>query len=44
MRVDRDKALRRQLDGETFYFCSERCMHSYERGEQEQGRAPTRAP
>src|SRR4051812_18487304 len=30
MRVDRRKAIRREFGGETFYFCSEHCLHAYE--------------
>ena len=30
MTVDRDKALTKQLAGETFYFCSSHCLHAFE--------------
>jgi len=30
MKVDRDKAVTKVVAGETFYFCSERCLHSFE--------------
>ncbi len=40
MRVDRGKAQRLRADGRTVYFCSEHCMQSYERGAEEQTRAP----
>ncbi len=30
MKVDREKALRLESDGETHYFCSERCLRTYE--------------
>jgi uncharacterized membrane protein YraQ (UPF0718 family)/YHS domain-containing protein len=30
MTVDRAKALTKQLDGETYYFCSEHCLHAFE--------------
>ena len=30
MTVDRDKAVKRELDGHTYYFCSEHCAHSFE--------------
>lgn len=30
MKVDRAKALRAEIDGETHFFCSEHCLHSYE--------------
>jgi uncharacterized protein len=30
MKVDRGKALKRDFDGETFYFCSEHCLHAFE--------------
>ena len=32
MKVDRAKALSADLDGERFYFCSEHCVHAFERG------------
>ncbi len=30
MKVDRAKAVTKELDGQTFYFCSEHCLHAYE--------------
>jgi uncharacterized membrane protein YraQ (UPF0718 family)/YHS domain-containing protein len=30
MKVDRAKAVRKDFGGETFYFCSERCLHAFE--------------
>jgi uncharacterized membrane protein YraQ (UPF0718 family)/YHS domain-containing protein len=36
MKVDRAKAVRKDFGGETFYFCSEHCLHAYEA---EMGRA-----
>jgi uncharacterized protein len=30
MKVDRHKAIRRELGGETLYFCSERCLDAFE--------------
>jgi uncharacterized membrane protein YraQ (UPF0718 family)/YHS domain-containing protein len=30
MKVDRAKALRAEIDGETHFFCSEHCLHSFE--------------
>jgi uncharacterized membrane protein YraQ (UPF0718 family)/YHS domain-containing protein len=30
MRVDRDKAVTKEMAGETFYFCTQRCLHSFE--------------
>ena len=30
MKVDRDKAVRKDFGGETFYFCSEHCLHAFE--------------
>jgi uncharacterized membrane protein YraQ (UPF0718 family)/YHS domain-containing protein len=30
MKVDRGKAVKREFGGETFYFCSEHCLHSFE--------------
>ena len=38
MKVDRAKAVRRDFAGETFYFCSEHCLHAFEVSAQE--RAP----
>ncbi|MGH2885484.1 MAG: permease [Solirubrobacteraceae bacterium] len=32
MKVDRAKALSTEVDGERFYFCSEHCLHAFERG------------
>jgi uncharacterized membrane protein YraQ (UPF0718 family)/YHS domain-containing protein len=32
MKVDRDKALSAEIDGQRFYFCSEHCLHSLEHG------------
>ncbi|MGH2832155.1 MAG: permease, partial [Solirubrobacteraceae bacterium] len=29
MKVDRDKALHLERNGQTFYFCGERCLHAY---------------
>jgi len=30
MKVDKAKAIRVELDGETFYFCSEHCLHAFQ--------------
>lgn len=30
MKVDRGKAIKRSSGGETFYFCSEHCLHAFE--------------
>jgi uncharacterized protein len=30
MTVDRAKAVTKQLDGKTFYFCSDHCLHTFE--------------
>jgi uncharacterized membrane protein YraQ (UPF0718 family)/YHS domain-containing protein len=30
MKVDRDKAVRKELAGETLYFCTQRCLHAFE--------------
>ncbi len=30
MRVDRAKAVRKELAGETFFFCTEKCLHAFE--------------
>jgi len=35
MKVDKDKAVRRVLDGRTHYFCSEHCAASFETGGQQ---------
>jgi uncharacterized protein len=32
MKVDRSKAVTKDFDGETFYFCSEHCLHAFEAG------------
>jgi YHS domain-containing protein len=29
MKVDRAKAIRKEIDGQTHYFCSEHCLHSF---------------
>jgi len=30
MKVDPGKAIRRDFAGETYYFCSEHCLHAFE--------------
>jgi uncharacterized protein len=35
MKVDRAKAIRKDFAGETFYFCSEHCLHAFEVGSAE---------
>jgi uncharacterized membrane protein YraQ (UPF0718 family)/YHS domain-containing protein len=30
MKVDREKAVTKELAGQTFYFCSEHCLHAFE--------------
>jgi YHS domain-containing protein len=30
MKVDRAKAVTKEFAGETFYFCSEHCLHAFE--------------
>jgi YHS domain-containing protein len=30
MSVDRGKAVTKELGGETYYFCSEHCLHAFE--------------
>jgi YHS domain-containing protein len=30
MRVDRGKAIHKDVAGERHYFCSERCLHAFE--------------
>jgi YHS domain-containing protein len=32
MKVDRAKAVAREFAGETYYFCSEHCLHAFETG------------
>jgi uncharacterized protein len=35
MKVDKDKAIRMDFDTETFYFCSEHCLHAFEVGRED---------
>jgi uncharacterized membrane protein YraQ (UPF0718 family)/YHS domain-containing protein len=35
MKVDRSKAATKELAGETFYFCSDHCLHAFEAGSSE---------
>jgi Cu+-exporting ATPase len=30
MKVDRAKAIRKDLAGDSYYFCSEHCLHTFE--------------
>ena len=30
MKVDRSKAVTKEFDDETFYFCTEHCLHAFE--------------
>jgi uncharacterized membrane protein YraQ (UPF0718 family)/YHS domain-containing protein len=30
MKVDRSRAVRKEIDGRTLYFCSDHCLHAYE--------------
>jgi len=30
MKVDREKAVTKELGGETYSFCSEHCLHAFE--------------
>jgi YHS domain-containing protein len=32
MKVDRAKAVAKEFGGETYYFCSEHCLHAFEAG------------
>jgi YHS domain-containing protein len=44
MTVDRSKALTAAVDGHTFYFCSEHCLHAFDAKRREAGvdaREPT---
>ena len=43
MKVDRDKALTAELDGTTYYFCSEHCKRVFEADEVEGARGGMRA-
>ena len=46
MKVDRAKAVKKEVAGATLYFCSEHCLHAYESGQsRDLGKAatPTRA-
>jgi len=36
MKVDRSKAITKQLGSEKFYFCSEHCLHAFEAGAERQ--------
>ncbi|MGI8800672.1 MAG: permease [Solirubrobacteraceae bacterium] len=44
MKVDRAKAVQKSLAGETFYFCTERCLHAFEADRAHQDPAVERAP
>jgi uncharacterized membrane protein YraQ (UPF0718 family)/YHS domain-containing protein len=51
MKVDRSKAVRKDFAGETFYFCSEHCLHAFEAdppmggfGEAQRGMDPASRP
>ena len=37
MKVDRAKAVTKELDGQTFYFCSQHCLHAYENDQDREG-------
>jgi uncharacterized membrane protein YraQ (UPF0718 family) len=39
MKVDRAKAVRKEIGGETLYFCSEHCLHAYEANQSPASRA-----
>jgi uncharacterized membrane protein YraQ (UPF0718 family)/YHS domain-containing protein len=41
MKVDRAKAVRKELGGETLYFCSEHCLHAFEADPRRGDRRPT---
>jgi YHS domain-containing protein len=30
MKVDREKAVTKEIGGETFYFCATHCLHAFE--------------
>ena len=44
MKVDRAKAATKQLDGQTFYFCSEHCLHAFEADSVDTRAAPSHHP
>src|ERR1700709_981039 len=41
MKVDRAKAVRKELGGETLHFCSEHCLHAFEADPRRGDRRPT---
>jgi YHS domain-containing protein len=41
MKVDRDKAIRMDVAGETHYFCSQHCLHAYELDSADHGHGST---
>jgi YHS domain-containing protein len=41
MKVDRDKAIRIDIAGETHYFCSQHCLHAYELDSADHGHGST---
>ncbi len=43
MKVDRAKAITKAADGQTFYFCSEHCLHQFETARQERASLGTSA-
>jgi len=43
MKVDRDKAVTKELGGETYYFCSTHCLHAFEADPDTYSRASTPA-
>jgi YHS domain-containing protein/uncharacterized membrane protein YraQ (UPF0718 family) len=43
MKVDRDKAIRKDVAGETYFFCSEHCLHAFE-ADPERYTGPSAAP
>jgi hypothetical protein len=44
MKVDRDKALTARLEGRTYYFCSEHCLHVFRSQLDAGAESRTRAP
>ena len=43
MKVDRAKALRKEVDGQTYYFCGEHCLHAFEADPDRYGTGQDRA-
>ena len=44
MKVDRDKAIRLELAGQTHFFCSEHCLHAFQNRTEHQHGAAQSSP